>query len=90
MAQVVKRKSLRLAAKGKRCGRRPRAGGAFCCKTGDFVVGRLRSQKFEQILAPPDAAAEIWGAPAAAAPTTGRFGQFQDVLWWQTYYNATP
>jgi len=29
--------------------------------------GRERSQKFEQILAVPTAAAEIWGAPAAAA-----------------------
>ena len=66
---------MRLAAKGKRCGRKPRAGGAFCCKTGDFVIGRLRSPKFEQILPPPAAAAEILGAPAAATPTTGRFGK---------------
>lgn len=47
----------------------------------DVLRGRLRSQKFEQILAVPAAAAEILGAPAAAAPTTGRFGQFQGVLW---------
>jgi len=83
---------LRLAAKDKHCGRKPQKGGAFCCKTGDFAIGRVRSQKFEQILAVPAAAAEILGAPAAAAPLaghslgdgwtkTGRFGQFQGVLW---------
>jgi len=66
---------LRLAAKDKHCGRKPQKGGAFCCKTGDFAIGRVRSQKFEQILAVPAAAAEILGAPAAAAPTTGRFGK---------------
>ena len=66
---------MRLAAKGKCCGRKPRRGGAYWYKIRDFVIGRLRSQKFEQILAPPAVAAEILGAPAAAAPTTGRFGK---------------